>query len=147
MSHNLSLLIVKVLIPALCSDYKASVQDQINQILSIAPILPGQKASDFYNFGNNTQTSAPSSSKTAEPLSTQSATPPQPMSAAQADLIDFGQHDGSKVKPPSQSSSSRADDARPVGLQQPLQPSSTQNHTFRQDSIAGSVDEFVDAES
>lgn len=69
------------------------------------------------------------------------------MSATQADLIDFGQYDGSKVPPPAQGSISQSDDAVPVGLQQPLLPNTAQNHTFRQDSVAGSVDEFVDAES
>ena len=69
------------------------------------------------------------------------------MSASQADLIDFGQHDGSKVAPPAQRSNSQSDDAAPAGLQQPLLPSAAPNHVLRQDSVAGSIDEFVDAES
>ncbi|KAI9692618.1 MAG: hypothetical protein M1822_006849 [Bathelium mastoideum] len=128
-------------------DYNASAKDQVSQILSIAPILPGQKAYDLSPSGGDNRTPNATTAKAADPTSTQSAASSQPMSAAQADLIDFGQYDGSKVAPPSQSNALHAEDAVPVGLQRPLQPNAAQNQTFRQDSIAGTVDEFVDAES
>ncbi|KAL9081232.1 MAG: hypothetical protein Q9157_000207 [Trypethelium eluteriae] len=129
-------------------NYNVSDKDQIKQILSIAPILPGQKASDFSNLGGSSQLPTPSSSSKANNASsTHSAVPPQPMSATQADLIDFGQHDGSKVVPSAQANASSPGGTVPSGLRQPLQPSTAENHVLRQDSVAGSVDEFVDAES
>ncbi|KAI9705241.1 MAG: hypothetical protein M1820_005239 [Bogoriella megaspora] len=129
-------------------NYNASSQDLVNQVLSLAPIVPGQKSSDYPPESRNDILAKTTSSSVPAPTSTQSAVAPQPMSATQADLIDFGQHDASKVSPPTQNSSTSYDgSAPPPGLQQPLVPTSSQGHDLRQDSIAGSIDEFVDAES
>lgn len=78
------------IIPFDAVDTNAPAEKQIEQILAIAPILPGQQAS-------------PSQSRTT------AAQPP-------ADLIDFGQHDGAPLQPgSSQAGSSQADSSIPRG--------------------------------
>lgn len=106
-------------------DSKATPEKQIEQVLAIAPILPGQHHETF-------------SADKSLPSQQGKDLPPQ----ASNDLIDFGQNDGATSANPSQSTSS----AQPAGLQAPLQPTGSNNRLVRSDSL-GNEDTFVDAES
>jgi hypothetical protein len=117
-------------------DTTAPADKQIEQILAIAPILPGQKAS------------AAPKVNTAPPA--QPSQPAQPAQAAEPDLVDFGQNDGAAAPPPT---------SVPAGaggsMQEPLQPSNSQPSSSlprgavkRMDTdVDGEEDVFVDAES
>jgi hypothetical protein len=97
-------------------DSKAPPKEQIEQILAIAPILPGQKAGQQQTMSAQQAPpppyqaqQQPSQGTAQQPLSAQPVGPqplpsqqplagPQPLSSQQQrggnDLIDFGQHDG-----------------------------------------------------
>ncbi|CZT22179.1 related to oxysterol binding protein (Osh7) [Ramularia collo-cygni] len=108
------------IIPFDAVDTNAPVEKQIEQILAIAPILPGQQS-----------VSSPQQS---------SASAPQPP----ADLIDFGQNDGASAQTPApvaaalqqplQPSTSQADSSLPRGA-------------VKRMDTDGDEDVFVDAES
>lgn len=91
-------------------DTSAPPKQQVEQILAIAPILPGQ--------GVKTENQAPPSQQSG-------TTAGQPPSAS-GDLIDFGQSDASAVpSQPTKSAAPAAPTSVPAGqLQQPLQPQS-----------------------
>lgn len=104
-------------------DSTAPADKQIEQVLAIAPVLPGQHHETFAR-----DKALPS--QQGKPL------PPQ-----DNDLIDFGQNDNGPSAVPSQPTSS----AQPAGLQAPLVPGSS-NKVVRSDSL-GNEEAFVDAES
>ncbi|KAK3725976.1 Oxysterol-binding protein OBPa [Vermiconidia calcicola] len=127
-------------------DGKASPEKQVEQILAIAPILPGQKAGQDYQQ----EKSLPSRSSKAPPPSYQS----QQQQTQQArsggggasDLIDFGQNDGGPA--PQQPQKQQSWGSQNPGLQQPLQPTQSQvgDPLRRMDSL-GNEETFMDAES
>lgn len=119
----------------------------IDQILSIAPILPGQTPSQR------------AQSDKAKPTQQGKEAPPQ---RAGNDLIDFGQNDGAVAPGPSKSSvpadqpsAGTATSPSANGLQTPLQPARSEPATQsrpgepirRMDSMGGEDDVFMDAES
>ena len=114
-------------------DPKASPEKQIEQVLAIAPILPGQHHETFQ-------------ADKALPSQQGKELPPQdkPQPSAPNDLIDFGQNDGTSATP-SQPTSSAQPSSGPPGLQAPLVPTSS-NKLVRSDSN-GNEEAFVDAES
>lgn len=103
-------------------DPKASPEKQIEQVLAIAPILPGQHHETF-------------AQNKALPSQQGKELPPQ------NDLIDFGQNEGTSATPSQPTQTANA----PAGLQAPLLPSSS-NKVVRSDSL-GNEEAFVDAES
>lgn len=127
--------------------------DEISkQVLAIAPIVPGQKASDTTP---TTQEEAPKPVAASQPApATKSATPAPSESFASPEtstnLIDFGNSNPTTTHTePSQKSrdqaasvqkSSALDDMS--SLREPLQPV-----IHRYDSIEGGEETFVDAES
>lgn len=112
-------------------DNDGPAEKQIKQILAIAPILPGQDASEQFKEDK------------ALP-SQQGKSLPKDPSQGSGDLIDFGQGDGASEGATAVSSSHAA----PSGLQQPLQPTKSQpgDPLKRTDSMGGE-DVFMDAES
>jgi hypothetical protein len=106
-------------------DSTAPPQKQIEQVLAIAPIVPGQHHAEF---------------EAKKALPTQS----QPQPSAVNDLVDFAQHDGTSATP-SQPTRSAQPSHGPPGLQAPLMPTSS-NKLVREDSY-GNEEAFVDAES
>lgn len=114
-------------------DSTAPAQTQIEQVLAIAPILPGQHHAEF-------------EASKALPSQQGKELPPQdkPQPSALNDLIDFGQNDGTSATP-SQPTSSAQPSSGPPGLQAPLVPTSS-NKLVRSDSN-GNEEAFVDAES
>jgi oxysterol-binding protein-related protein 8 len=115
-------------------DNDAPAEKQIEQILAIAPILPGQKPGEAFV-----------ADKQLGPQQGKQQQPPQNNDGG-GDLIDFGQNDAPPAKPagnPAQSSQ-----PAPQGLQEPLMPTKSQpgEPIRRMDSLGGE-DEFVDAES
>lgn len=120
------------IIPFDAVDTNAPAQKQIEQILALAPILPGQKATAIAP----SQSSAPTSR-------------PDPATQPAADLVDFGQHDGSSDKPAAPAPTGNAG-----AMQAPLQPTNSQPDSSlprgavkRTDTNGEDVDVFVDAES
>lgn len=113
-------------------DPKAPVEQQIQQILAIAPIIPGQ--------GSQNQNAQQSQAKAPAPAT----------ASAGGDLIDFGQNDGTTepVKP-----APSAQQPPNGGLQQPLVPSGSAPAARpppgapvkRMDSM-GNEETFIDAE-
>ena len=121
-------------------DSNAPAEKQVEQILAIAPILPGQSAGQKFNH----EKSLPS--QQGKPL------PPKEESSGSggggaSDLIDFGQNDGA-----ADAGGGGAPAQKPggVGLQAPLQPTGKQNQAGepvkRMDSL-GNEDVFMDADS
>lgn len=104
-------------------DSTAPADKQIEQVLAIAPVLPGQHHETFARD---------------KALPSQQG---KPLPRQDNDLIDFGQNDNGPSAVPSQPTSS----AQPAGLQTPLVPSSS-NKVVRSDSL-GNEEAFVDAES
>lgn len=133
---------------------KASPEEQVKQILAIAPILPGQE------MGKDLQ------QDTKLPSEQGKGPPPQSPPQAQqkqggGDLIDFGQHDGGSSAVPSQPTQSSStskdlaagmggmslqDQSSGVGQSQPQQHGGDGRTVRRTDSI-GNEETFVDAES
>jgi oxysterol-binding protein-related protein 8 len=119
-------------------DDNAPPEKEKEQILAIAPILPGSKAS------------AP-----PQPTPTSSAAPAQekplpsapPQKDGGGDLIDFGQNDNPPPPPPD--SAKPAPPAPVQRLQEPLQPrkSGDPGEPIRRMDSMGNEDMFVDAES
>ena len=103
-------------------DANAPADQQKEQILAIAPILPGQEAK---------QASAQSKAIPSQQGKQQPAN-----GGGGNDLIDFGQGDGASGTPSQPTST-----ARPRGMQEPLIP----DRLVRQDS-AGNEEMFMDAE-
>ena len=117
----------------------APPEKQIEQILAIAPIIPGQQQQQSSTHAGFAESKAlPTEQNKSLP-----SQPTQPQATAN-ELIDFGQNNGaSPAQAPSQQTS------MPAGLQQPLQPSTndaTARQVTRQDSL-GNEEQFVDAES
>lgn len=106
-------------------------QEISEQILNIAAILPGQKASSV-------QTGAPQAAPSSAPIPQQEQ---QTVPHGSSDLVDFGQHGGPSAQPPPQQSSGGGLNNM-NDLREPLQPT-----IHRQDSIEGTEDTFVDADS
>jgi hypothetical protein len=109
-------------------DPKASPEKQIEQVLAIAPILPGQHHETFQ-------------ADKALPSQQGKDLPPQSKPSAPNDLIDFGQSDGASAVPAQPTTRSSG----PPGLQAPLMPTSS-GKLVRSDS-QGNEEAFVDAES
>ncbi|KAK7537488.1 putative oxysterol binding protein [Phyllosticta citribraziliensis] len=95
----------------------ATPEEQTKQILNIAPILPGQKPPQR-------RLSIPEHNNNNSESDHRQSTSTVPSAAAHDDPIDFGQHDAAANK-----------NGRPHGT------------IVRKDSDAGSLEEFVDAES
>jgi hypothetical protein len=111
-------------------DSTAPPQKQIEQVLAIAPILPGQHYADF-----NSSKALPS--QQGKELPSQATS--QPSSAN--DLIDFGQNDSTSATPSQPTRSAQPS----AGLQAPMMPTSG-DKLVRADSY-GNEEAFVDAES
>jgi hypothetical protein len=109
-------------------DPNAPAEKQVEQVLAIAPILPGQHHAEF-------------NKAKALPSQQGKSLPPQD---SPNDLIDFGQNDGASATP-SQPTMSAQPSSGPPGLQAPLMPTSS-NKLVRADS-SGNEEAFVDAES
>lgn len=129
------------IIPYDAVDTKAPAEKQIEQILALAPILPGQKSS------------APAPQKAPQAQQAPQGQAPAVQQPG-ADLIDFGQNDGAATHPPAAATASASGGAA-ASMQQPLQPSASQPSSSlprgavkRMDTDTdGSEDVFVDAES
>lgn len=115
-------------------DSQAPPEKQIEQVLAIAPVLPGQHHATF-------------AAEKALPSQQGKELPPQdrPQASGANDLIDFGQNDGTSATP-SQPTKTAQPSGAPPGLQAPLVPS-TSNKVYRSDSLDGNEEAFVDAES
>jgi oxysterol-binding protein-related protein 8 len=109
-------------------------EKQIEQILAIAPILPGQKPGEAFV-----------ADKQLGPQQGKQQQLPQNNDGG-GDLIDFGQNDAPSAK--TTSNPSQSSQPAPQGLQEPLMPTKSQpgEPIRRMDSLGGE-DEFVDAES
>ncbi|SMQ44930.1 unnamed protein product [Zymoseptoria tritici ST99CH_1A5] len=132
-------------------DTKAPAEKQIEQILAIAPILPGQRSNSESQQGSKQQ----SQQQTTMPIrqqQQQAQTAAPPAQAAGADLIDFGQNDGasdSKAAPAAGTSQPPPQPAHntPDKMQAPLNPTTVPRDAVRRMDSAGNEDVFVDAES
>ena len=138
-------------------DNHASPEKQVEQILAIAPIIPGQEASKDFSQAKSlpSQQNKPlpdppqeaqhPQQQSQQPQSTQKQ--PQPSQQHQGnDLIDFGQND----TPPEAAGSQRPPTIPPQQtaeskLQEPLMPEPG-NPVRRMDSM-GNEDTFIDAET
>jgi len=136
-------------------DDRAPAQKQVEQILAIAPILPGQQAGQE----SNQATQLSSEKGQSLPLQ-QGQQSQQAANARSGDLIDFGQNDGSKSAVPSQPTTAAAgsgsrDSTSQMGnmsMQQQQQGSYEQpikgrGNPLRRAGSTGEDDTFVDAES
>lgn len=94
------------------------------QILAIAPILPGQKSQNHFDL----TPSEPQPSQTAN-------------FSASNDLIDFGQSEA-PLAPTSNNAQHEFFARPPQGLQEPLEPGQP---VKRVDTFTNDLDEFVDA--
>lgn len=120
-------------------DSNAPAEKQIEQILAIAPILPGQQ----WNSEKSKNTSLPSQQGT--PL------PPQNEAASQndggGDLIDFGQNDEPQQQSSSQQQSTQKQQSSAMKLQEPLIPSKPEpGDPLRRLDSMGNEETFMDAE-
>ncbi|KAF2723527.1 Oxysterol-binding protein [Polychaeton citri CBS 116435] len=114
-------------------DVTAPSDKQIEQILAIAPVLPGQVVTPDFQKD--------------KALPSQQGKPLPSSGDGSNELIDFGQNDSGASKATAPSVGSVTQQMGGMGLQQPLKPSvSGTNRVVRQDSLGGN-DEFVDAES
>ncbi|KAK3653288.1 Oxysterol-binding protein OBPa [Elasticomyces elasticus] len=136
-------------------DANASPDKQIQQILAIAPILPGSSTQEA-------KQQPPEQSKT---LSPQQSTQSQQTQRSGNDLIDFGQHDSSASQPqqqqPQQPSSSSASNDLAAGMsgmsmrgssaaparQQPVAQQWRNGQPVVRQNSAGTEETFVDAET
>lgn len=112
----------------------APPEKQIEQILAIAPVIPGQTPENPSAFGE--------SKALPSQQGKQTSSPPTQTQATAGELIDFGQND----TPAQQQHHSSQQSS---GLQQPLQPSVSEGSArkvTRQDSL-GNEEQYVDAES
>ncbi|KYG46822.1 hypothetical protein M433DRAFT_152905 [Acidomyces richmondensis BFW] len=134
-------------------DDDAPPQKQIEQILAIAPILPGQQVSRDSKVIEH----MPSQEEKRPPQETrQQQQDNQQSGDGSGDLIDFGQNDGSSNGPVESCKKSSAatnhdltEGMNQMNLQQPLQPTRSEGPGWpvkRMDSL-GNEDTFVDAES
>ena len=114
-------------------DSTASPEKQIEQVLAIAPILPGQHHATF-------EADKALPSQQGKELLPQDKPNPTGLN----DLIDFGQNDGASATPSQPTKSAQPSNA-PPGLQAPLIPDSG-NNLSRSDSL-GNEEKFFDAES
>ncbi len=128
-------------------------EEQVKQILQIAPILPGQTPDRRFSIPERhprseqvqpAQQQAQPSQQQARPVQ-----PPAPQPQQQhGDLIDFGQHDTQRGVSQQQPSMPHQ---QPVGQTQIPQSQPAQsvgaNRVARKDSETAEFDEFVDAES
>ena len=130
-------------------DSKAPPEKQVEQILAIAPILPGQKPSEDFQQDKSlpSQQDKPLPTEPQQEQQAQKQQPPPYNRDGGTDLIDFGQNDD---KPPSKQelASHPQPSKAPPGLQQPLVPSQKEagDPIRRVDSI-GDEETFLDAES
>lgn len=110
-------------------DSQAPPQQQIEQILAIAPVIPGQEPSSDY--------------QESKALPSQQGKTPAPSQSN--DLIDFGQHDGASDVPAQPTTTATAPSS---AAQQELksQPPGKGGRVTRQDSL-GNEEAFLDAES
>lgn len=135
-------------------DDRAPPEKQVEQILAITPILPGQGPGPEFAQGAK-QPSEQSRSQPSQPLQQ----PQQAGRGAGGDLIDFGQHDGGSSAVPSQPTQGASKglaagmggmslNGGSQGVQQAQQqrPSGPGNPLRRMDSL-GNEDTFIDAES
>ncbi|KAI9759890.1 MAG: hypothetical protein M4579_002015 [Chaenotheca gracillima] len=145
----------------------SDIELQKKQILSVAPILPGSHASQEFNIPAQSHHQPQSSQKRAEPAPVQ---PTNNHSGGGGDnLIDFDDAApaAATTHAPHQAESQTRQESRaqpteenmyaPAGLQQPLQPTSSNTKVSpmdnttgpvltRRDTNSGQEDEFVDAE-
>ena len=128
-------------------DSSASPEKQIEQILAIAPILPGQKQSEDYQRAK----SLPSQQNKPLPPDPPAQSQPQTQAKPQVkdsgtDLIDFGQNDG--AAPSKQELASHPQPAQASqSLQEPLIPSREPGDPVRRVDSIGNEETFLDAES
>lgn len=111
------------IIPFDAVDTNAPADKQIEQILAIAPVLPGQQS-----------VASPTQSRS-------SAAQPAP------DLIDFGQNDGATAQPPAAAGAGGAQMQQPLQPTQSHQDSSLPRGAVKRANTTGDEDIFVDAES
>jgi len=121
-------------------DGQASPEEQIKQIIAIAPILPGQTAEPQHGQAVPSQQGKSQSQQSQSQAAT--------MAGAGGDLIDFGQNDGAAEA----AKSDHATPAAPNGsLQAPLQPTpaplqSRPGDPIRRMDSLGNEEIFTDAE-
>jgi hypothetical protein len=126
-------------------DNNASPEKQKEQVLAIAPILPGKKPS-----GSSQQAQKPA----APPQQSKQPPPPQqdkplpaapPQKGGGGDLIDFGQNEAPPPPPPDSAKPTPAPVQR---LQEPLIPTKSEpGEPIRRMDSMGNEDTFLDAES
>lgn len=109
--------------------------EQVKQILAIAPVLPGQQASQDF------QEEMKLPSQQGKPLPPQSSESQQ---AAGGDLIDFGQNESTADK---QQGSGSKDLAAGMGSMSMKDPPKGRGNPVRRSDSMGSEETFIDAES
>ncbi|KAK4540084.1 hypothetical protein LTR36_009825 [Oleoguttula mirabilis] len=135
-------------------DDRAQVEKQVEQILAITPILPGQGPGPEFAEGAK-RPSAPS--QTSPPQQSKQQ-PQQAQRGAGGDLVDFGQHDGSSSAVPSQPTQGASRglaagmggmslNGGGQGVQQAYQRPSGPGNPVRRVDSSGNEDMFIDAES
>ena len=123
-------------------DSSAPAEKQVEQILSIAPILPGSTESKDHQSAK----SLPSQQGKALPQ------PPESSKTAGGggDLIDFGQNDNPQSAPGSSAQVQSIQKAQPArqNMQEPLMPvrSNERGQPLRRTDSIGNEETFVDAE-
>ncbi|KAF2216735.1 hypothetical protein CERZMDRAFT_31906 [Cercospora zeae-maydis SCOH1-5] len=116
-------------------DATAPAQKQVEQILAIAPVLPGQKHSEEFDEAEKLPSQQGEEKLATENGSAVSAAPAQDQQQQKHDLIDFGQNDGANdsgaavqrqpTNASAESAPARAEAASSSGdsqLQEPLVP-------------------------
>lgn len=125
-------------------DPDVSPEEQVKQILAIAPILPDQEASKDFTDAK----ALPSQQGKELPIHTKQ----QPGTKHEEDLIDFGQHDEPETKPAA-SADNKQPAAPTINTHSSTQTDATQKlKANRQDKIvrlnsSGHEETFIDAES
>ena len=140
-------------------DANASAEKEVQQILGIAPIVPGQEKG-MPSSDKNVSAATPQQQQSQQPAKSQPPPPPPPpQNDGAGDLIDFGQNDTSAVSDPttskSQAQTSRSamdfasSDPSTAGqnLQQPLVPKKEPGDPLRRMDSLGEEETFIDAES
>ncbi|KAI1394251.1 Oxysterol-binding protein [Hypoxylon trugodes] len=125
-------------------------EKQAEQIMSIYPIIPGQKTSDFNIIPPNSPHHPPPQ-KTSKPATAPAASE----NSAGADLIDFGQNDAAPAPVPAKrdskdisgmlQSTGRAPEGPLIDFTGDLKNDLPQEKTLKRGDTAGSNDDFFDA--
>jgi hypothetical protein len=131
-------------------DDKAPIEKQIEQILAIAPILPGQRSNSVSQQGGQQQR------QQAQQQPAQPAASPAKPAAGGGDLIDFGQNDGAsdaKAAPSPPTSQMQNMNISQDKMQAPLEPTPSRSQpalprdAVRRFDSMGNEEIFTDAES